>query len=212
MRHPTRGIATFGACLLALSTVACNKGPAQEALQAAEQALAAAPEIEKYLPEEFAAVSGILGEARASFAAGRYTDALRAAQVLPDRVAAAAASAAKRKEQSAATWSALSADLPSRLEVLAARLTALASVSATASERLAAAQAEFATLRQAWADATAAYERGDVPKAVAAAQDLKREGRPARGASRTEAGPRRGVGPAVAVSRPEPGRICPTSR
>jgi hypothetical protein len=159
--------------LFALSSVACNKGPADEALRVAEAALVAAPEIQTYLPEEFAAVSGILGEARASFAAGRYTDALRAVQVLPDRVAAAAASAAKRKEQSAATWSTLSADLPPRLEALAARLTALASASATSSERLTAAQGEFATLRQGWADATAEYERGDVPRAVAAAQDLR---------------------------------------
>ena len=159
--------------LFALSSVACNKGPADEALRVAEAALAATPEVESYVPEEFAAVSGILREARAAFAAGHYTDALRAAQVLPDRVAAAAASAAKRKEQSAATWSALSADLPPRLEALAARLTALTSASATSSERLTAAQAEFATLRQGWADATAECERGDVPRAVAVAQDLR---------------------------------------
>ena len=97
--------------LFALSTVACNQGPADEALKAAEQALAAATEIETYAPEEFAAVSQILREARASSAAGRYTDALRAAQALPDRIAAAAAAAAKRKEQSAAAWNALSAEL-----------------------------------------------------------------------------------------------------
>jgi len=159
--------------LFALSSVACNKGPADEALRVAEASLVAAPEVERYAPEEFAAVSAILGEARAAFAAGRYTEALRAAQVLPDRIAAAAASAAKRKQQAAATWSALSADVPPRLEALGARLTALASASATSSERLTAAQAEFATLRQGWADATAEYERGDVPRAVAAAQDLR---------------------------------------
>ena len=159
--------------LLALSIVACNKGPADEALRAAEQALAAAPEVERDEPAEFAAASGILREARAAFAAGRYTDALRAAQLLPDRIAAAAASAARRKQQSAAAWSALSADLPLRLERLAARLTQLSSATALSSERLAAAQAELDSLSQAWADATAAYAGGDVSKAVTAAQDLK---------------------------------------
>ncbi len=167
-----RGIATLVAGLLALSTVACNRGPAEEALQAAEQALAASPEIERYAPEESAAVSGILHEARASYAAGRYTDALRAAQVLPDRIAAAAAAAAKRKEQSAARWSALSAQLPVMLEALSARLTLLSAADAISGERLAAAQAELATLVQAWAGASALYERGDVPGAVAAAQDV----------------------------------------
>ena len=159
--------------LFALSSVACNKGPADEALRVAEAALVAAPEVERYAPEEFAAVSGILGEARAAFAAGRYTEALRAAQVLPDRIAAAAASAAKRKQQAAATWSALSTDLPPRLEALAARLAQLSAAAAISAEKLAAAQAELASLTQAWADATAAYARGDVPKAVAVARDLK---------------------------------------
>jgi hypothetical protein len=172
VRHSVRGITTLLAFLLALSAVACNKAPAEEALQAAEQALTAAPEIERYAPDEFAAVSGILREARASYAAGRYTDALRAAQVLPDRIAAAAAAAAKRKEQSAATWSALSQELPAELEALGARLTLL-SAGAISNERLTAAQGELATLAQDWADASAAYEHGDVPKAVAAAQDLK---------------------------------------
>jgi hypothetical protein len=67
----------------------------------------------------------------------------------------------------------VTADLPARLEAIAARLKLLSSAAAISGERLAAAQAGLATLIQAWADASAAYERGDVPKAVAAAQDLK---------------------------------------
>jgi hypothetical protein len=189
-------IRRFAAGVLALATVTCNKGPADDAIKAAEQALAAAPEVERYVPEEFAAVSQILREARASLAAGRYTDALRAAQVLPDRIAAAAAAAARRKEQSAATWSALSAELPARLEALAARLGLLSSAEAISSERLAAARAELATLIQAWADASAAYERGDVPRAVATAQDLKAKAASLAG--------RLGPKPAPVVAAPAP--------
>jgi len=173
MAHSFRPIATFLAGSVALVAVACNRGPADEALAAAEQALQAAPEVERYVPEESAAASAILREARESYAAGRYTDALRAAQALPDRIAAAAAAAAKRKEQSAAAWSVLSADLEPRLDALAERLTLLSSGGAISSERLAAAQAELATLSQTWADAKAAQEHGDVPQAVAAAQDVK---------------------------------------
>ena len=202
MRHSTRRIATFGACLLALSAGACNKGPAAEALEAAEQALTAAPEVERYEPEEFAAVSGIIRDARASYAAGRYTDALRAVQPLPDRIAAAAAAAAKQKEQTAATWSALSEELKARLEALTARLTLLSSAEAISSERLAAAQAELATLHQAWADASVVYERGDVPNAVAAAQDLK-----ARAESLAS---RLGLKPAPAAADPARGNPAPS--
>jgi hypothetical protein len=112
LRRPSRGIVAFGACLLALLAVACNRKPAEDALQAAEQALAAAPEIATCAPEEFAAVSAILGEARASHAAGRYTDALRAVLPLPDRISAAAATAARRKQQSAAVPSSTSPPVP----------------------------------------------------------------------------------------------------
>jgi hypothetical protein len=163
----------IAALLFALSTAACNKGAADEALQAAERALAAATEVEAYVPEEFAAVSQIIRESRASHAAGRYTDALRAAQPLPDRIAAAVAQAARRKEQSAAAWNALSSELEPRLAALADRLTLLSSGGAISSERLAAAQAELATLSQAWADTKVAQEHGDLPKAVAAARDVK---------------------------------------
>jgi hypothetical protein len=164
---------SLAAILLALMAVSCNRGPAEEALQAAEQALTAAPEVETYAPEDFEAVSQTLREARASYDAGRYTDALRAAQVLPDRIAAAAVAAGKRKQQSAASWGAHSVELEPKLEALAARLTLLASEALISSERLAAAQGELATLNQGWAEARAAHDRGEVPKAVAAAGDIK---------------------------------------
>ena len=161
------------ALLFALSTAACNRGAADEALQAAERAFAAATEVEAYAPEEFTAVSQIIREARASHAAGRYTDALRAAQPLPDRIATAVALAAKRKEQSATAWNALSTELELRLATLAERLTLLSSRGWISSERTVAAQAALASLSQAWADAKAAQEHGDLPKAVAAARDVE---------------------------------------
>ncbi len=171
----TRGIATFGACLLALLAVACNRRPADEAIKAAERALAAAPEIEMYLPEEVAAVASVLREARASLDAGLYTDALRAALPLPDRIAAAAQQAGKHKQKATAAWNELSASLPAHVDAIATRLSMLASSSAISSERLTAAQAELAALNQAWAGARTAYAIGDVPRAVAAARDLKAE-------------------------------------
>ena len=48
MAHSFRPIATFLAGSVALVAVACNRGPADEALAAAEQALQAAPEVEPH--------------------------------------------------------------------------------------------------------------------------------------------------------------------
>ena len=78
----------------------CNKGPARTALAEADQALTAArPTLERYLPEELARLDADTAAARARLAEGRYTDALRIAQELPDRIAVAAASAELRRSE-----------------------------------------------------------------------------------------------------------------
>jgi hypothetical protein len=160
------------AALLALATLACNRGPALEAIAAAEQALAAAPELAEYEPEQRAAIEQALSDARASFEAGRYTDALRAAQTLPDEVAAARQSAGRRRQQVEMEWRSLSAELPARLEPLRARVAAL-EAAGVAAERLAPAQSELAALAQSLAAAQAAFERGELAEALAAAREAK---------------------------------------
>jgi hypothetical protein len=150
----------------------CNKGPALEAIAAAERELAAAPELAQHEPAEHAAISLALKQARASLDEGRYTDALRVAQALPDRVAAAAQSAARRKQQAQAEWGALAAALGPRLAALEARITALAAAG-LAPERLAPARAELAAVSQSLAEAKAAFERGEIAGALAAGRDVR---------------------------------------
>jgi hypothetical protein len=166
------GIRSASLLVVALVLAGCNKGPADEALKAAEQALAAAPEIESDVPEEFAAVTKDLQSAHASFAAGHYTEALRAAQALPDRIAGARALAVKRKAEKDAAWDALSRDVPARLDALAARLALLVSGGWISSERQAAAQSAIVALGQAWSEATASADH-DLSKALRAGQDVK---------------------------------------
>lgn len=161
------------AVLGALAALACNRVPAEEAIQAAERALAAAPELEAWVPEERAAVTEALDQARASLAEGRHTDALRAALPLPDRVAAAKQLAARRERQSAEAWQALAAELPGRLEAVRSRLALLIPPDAEPSERLLAARQELAGLGEAWAEAAAAHGAGELAGALAAAQALK---------------------------------------
>ncbi len=81
MRPLTKESPRSAAASLALFAVACNKGPAEAALKAADQALAAAkPEIEMYAPEELGSLTTAVREAARSFEKGNYTDALKAAQ------------------------------------------------------------------------------------------------------------------------------------
>jgi hypothetical protein len=169
-----RGPFGLSLALVALLAAACNKAPAKDALEAAEQALAAAPEIEAYFPEESRALKQEVQSARGRYDEGHYTDALRAAQPLPDRIAAAAREAARRKQFAITAWSDLAARVPALLSAIAARLATLAPTDASPpSDRLAAAQAELAALTEAWTGANATLERGEIATAVAAGQDVR---------------------------------------
>ena len=164
------------ALLVALAesvALACNKAPAREAIDAAEQALAAAPEIEVYLPEESRALKQVLRDARVRFDEGHYTEALRAVQALPDRIAASAKEAARRKQHAVTDWNDLATRVPALLSALVARLTTLAPTDGSPGERLLAAQAELAALTQGWTEANASLERGELAKAVEAGQDVR---------------------------------------
>jgi hypothetical protein len=158
--------------LLALASLACNRGAAQEALAEADKALAAAPELEAYAPEEFQATRKALRDAHASFDAGQYTDALRSSQLLPDRIAAAVSDAAKRKQHAASAWSDVAARVPLLFEAIGLRLSALSPPDGAPSERLAAARDELDALGAAWKDAGSIQEQGNVPKAVAVGEDV----------------------------------------
>jgi hypothetical protein len=89
---------------LTLAAGACNRGAAEESLEAAERTLEAArPELERYAPEELAALSQDLRDARADLEAGEYTRALRVAQGFPQRVRAAVAIAGRQRRALEAT-------------------------------------------------------------------------------------------------------------
>jgi hypothetical protein len=172
---PRRRPSRLSLALLALVVAgACNKVPARDALETAEQALAGAPEIEAYLPDESRALKQELRDASARYDEGHYTDALRAAQPLPDRIAAAAREAAKRKQFAITAWNDLATRMPPLLAALGARLAALAPADGSPpGERLAASQAELSALTEGWTGASASLERGDIAKAVEAGQDLR---------------------------------------
>jgi hypothetical protein len=178
MRHRTKGKVAFVVAFLAVVAVACNKGPAEEALAEADQALAAAkPDLEKYVPEELAPITSAAQQARALLDQGRYTDALKAAQGLPSKIRAAKAAAAAKHEQLVAAWNELSGSVPKLVKGVTARVAEL--VAARKLPRgmdeagFATAQADLGSATRAWTEATAAFQGGDLPKAVETARDAK---------------------------------------
>jgi DNA repair exonuclease SbcCD ATPase subunit len=178
MRHLTKGIAALAIVAATLVAGGCNKGPAEAALKAADQALETAkPELQKYVPGELTALSDAAKEARAQFEKGNYTEALKAAQEMPAKIQAAVEAARTKKEELTAAWNQMSSSLPTLVDTMKTYLN-----EAVAKKKLpkgmdkakvAAAQTDLGAITQAWGEATAAFQGGDIPKAVKTAQDVK---------------------------------------
>jgi acetylornithine deacetylase/succinyl-diaminopimelate desuccinylase-like protein len=178
MRQRTRGIAGIALMSLALLALGCNKGPAEAALKAADEALAAArPEVQRYVPEELTSLDAAVQAARSELEKGNYTEALKAAQRLPERIQAAVDAAAERKAQLTATWTALTVGLPGLVQSITEKVTALAAARSLpkgmTKDALASARADLESVSEAWTAATAAFQGGDIPRAVETAQDVK---------------------------------------
>jgi hypothetical protein len=178
MRDLSKGAAALALASLAVFAVGCNKGPAEEALKVADQALAAAtPEIQRYVPEELASLTAATQAARSALEKGQYTEALRAAQGMPARIRAALGAAAAKKEQMVAAWNEMSGRLPNLVQSIEAKLAELAAAKRLPKgmdeAALAAAQADLGSVTQAWTEATAAFQGGDVPRALRTAQDVE---------------------------------------
>jgi hypothetical protein len=178
MHRLKKDLAALAVVLVALSGVACNKGPAQDALAEADRALAAArPELEKYTPELLAEITGAVADARSAFGEGRYTDALRAAQDLPFKIQVAVGAAAVVRNEMTASWKEISGTVPDLVQAIAAKVAEL-----DAAKRLprgvdaaafAAARTDLESVTRAWAEAGAAFQGGDVPRAVRTARDVE---------------------------------------
>jgi hypothetical protein len=214
MRHPTRGTAALAALSLALLASACNKGPAEEAILAVGQELTAAtPEIERYAPGELPALTGALQGARSELERGNYTAALKAAQGLPAQIHAALAKTAVQKGKLLAAWNELSGSLPGQVQALTGKLSGLADAKALprgmTPETLASAQTDLASVTGAWAEASAAFEGGDLPRALRTAQDVKAKADALAGLLGLAPAP--AAGPAPARAAPAPARAAPAA-
>ena len=178
IHHATKGLAALAVASLVLSAVACNKGPAREALEEAERALAAArPDLEKYLPEELAELTAAAQDARSRLEEGRYTDALKVAQDLPLKIQLAVGAATVAKSELVARWKEMSATVPGLVQAIDAKVAELAAANKLPKGMddagFAAARTDVGSVTQAWSEATAAFQEGDVPRAVRTAQDIK---------------------------------------
>jgi hypothetical protein len=171
------------ALAVALGSGCSQQEPAQKAVDAAEQALASvSDDALKYIPQQYAELKTELDAARKALDEQKYAEAIKAAEGLPARAQALGAAAVAARETLAAQlkvdWERLKGSMPARLAALEDRVTELAKakrlpegVDRGAVDR---ARSGFEVARQAWADATNAFDQGNLEGAVARGQESER--------------------------------------
>jgi len=166
----SRSILALLAAVSALA-VACSKAPAEAALKAADEAVTAAGrDGEKFAPEELKALTDAAKAAHAEFDRGDYAAAKTSAERVTADAQDVQRAAAAKKEEATKAWGALQASVPGMGEAVRAKVNELAAMKRLpkgfTSAKLAEAKTGLAAFDQAWTDATAAAQSGDLAAAL----------------------------------------------
>jgi hypothetical protein len=164
--------------LLPLIAAGCGKGPAEAALKASDEAIAKVrPEAEKFVPEQFKALTDAAASAKGSFDKGDYAAALATAKDLPAKANDVLTAAAARREEVLALWKGVEATVAPQMAQIVATVANLESLkrlpAGLDAERFAAVKAARTDVVADWTKATELFTTGDVTKAVALAGQVK---------------------------------------
>ena len=183
MRRANRIWAMYamGVLVVALLAAACtnaDKAPAEAAIKAADGALAAVRgEAAKFAPDQLKAIEDGLASAKASFDKGDYTAALGAAKDLGAKASDLSSAIAAKKAELAKAWTDVSAGVPEMTAAIQSRVDILSQSKKLPAgldkDKLETAKSGLETLKQSWADASAAYSSGNITDAVSKAKAAK---------------------------------------
>lgn len=160
--------------------VACDteKGPAELAIKAAEQAVTAAKgEAAKYVPDQLKSVEAALTSVKEQFAKGDYKATLAGAQDLATKTKDLLSAASAKKDELTKSWGEMSGGVEGMTTALKSRVDMLSSskklpANLTA-DTLASAKTGLATITQEWTAASEAFKSGNLADAVAKATGVK---------------------------------------
>jgi hypothetical protein len=170
-------IALFG---MTVMFIACSsdKGPAELAIKAAEEALnASKAEAVKYVPDEVKSLEGALAAVKDKFAKGDYKTALGEAQALAGKAKGLGDAAKAKKEELTNTWTNLSQGLPNMVGAIQSRVDLLSKskklpANLTA-EKFAEAKTGLAAAQEEWGKALESFKAGNMADAIAVANSVK---------------------------------------
>lgn len=170
----------FMAVVATLLLVACanQMEPAKQAIAGIENAIAAATDASKYIPDQLAAVQAKLADLKTSFDSKDYKSVLANAPAVLSEAQGLLGAAMLKKEAvvkaMTAEWPGLAAALPGLMTTVSNRATALGkSKHVPAGVDMAAAKSAVDDATASWSKAQAANTAGDVETAVNSAHDAK---------------------------------------
>ena len=174
-----RGILCLVALVL-LSACASDKAPAEQAMKAAEAAVAGVKaEAAKWVPDQAQALDASLASVKDKFAKGDYKAVLTEAPALAGRAKDVAAAATAKQAALTKSWEEMSAGLPKMVEAVKSRVDILSKSKKlpanVTKEQFEAAKAGLAEATKGWDDATAAFKGGNVADAVAKADAVQKK-------------------------------------
>jgi len=170
----------FALCLFTLLSAACasQMQPAQQAIDAINNAVANAKDAAKYVPDQVAQVQNGLAELNASFAKQDYAAVAAAAPaVIAEANGLAGAAAAKRDQLKAAMiteFNGLSGSMPRLMGSVKTRLDALLKTGRVPKGvDLATAKSDFSDASAQWKTAQSTYASGTIEDALEGAKGAK---------------------------------------
>ena len=178
------------AALIAVLLVGCanDKAPAEQAIAAAESALAATRDAaQKYAPDGLQAADGQLAQIKDMFAKGDYKSVLAnipalnsAISALKDTATAKQAEAEQAMAKAKDAWGTTSTDVPKMVAAIQSRVDILSKShglpKGVTKDSLAAAKSGLDSMKSAWSDAMNAANGGDYTTAMSKAQAVKDQG------------------------------------
>lgn len=164
--------------LAAFVAMACGKGPAQAALTAADAAVSGArAEGEKFVPDQFKALSDAAASAKSKFDSGDYKGALETAQGIPAQAQAVIEAASAKKTQLMESWKAMESSLPGMVGDIQKKVMELATArklpAGVDKAGVESAKTALESATAMWAEAGTAFGAGDVMTAVAKGNQVK---------------------------------------
>ena len=157
-----------------------DKGPAEAAIKAAEEAVnAAKADAMKFVPDRANSLDAALAAVKDKFTKGDYKAALSDAQSLASKAKDVASAASAKKAELTKSWEDMSAGLPRVVDAIKSRVDILSQAkklsAGMTADKLAEAKSGLAEMTQQWTAATEASKGGNLMDAIAKATAVKKK-------------------------------------